>query len=270
MGENVVHSALWTAAYAGDTDRVRILVEHGADVNEFDSNVHFPYPLWAACKGRHVFTAQVLIDAGANIESTNVVGNTPLLYFGAFPSILKMLIKANANIHAVDRNGNSILLRVVKSNNQEALMELYDRGMYLSHRDNFRFTCLHVAATVNQVDMILTLLDLNMDIDSTSSTGITALHAAATHGHVCAVAALLIRNADIHIKNADNETAAQAAQRKNHAQIARMIENEELRRDRILQPRKLAFAMGEHSRIGQGSVMNGISPEIARIVSQFM
>jgi hypothetical protein len=51
MTASQIHSAVWLASVAGDTQLVRVLVKHGADVNELDQTgpgTDAPTPLWAA------------------------------------------------------------------------------------------------------------------------------------------------------------------------------------------------------------------------------
>ena len=264
------HSRIWTAANNGNTEIVHMLIEDGADVNERDDST-LPFPLWAAFahslkNGSSLALAQVLIDAGADIESINSKNMTPLLYFNRTPEILRLLLNAGANIHAVDDQNASILSYLGRSNNQELVIELYHRGVNLSRRNNLGCTCLHFAASYNQPDMILTLLDLDVDVDIATNSGQTALHMASSSGNKRVVEILLTRNADIGAL-VNGMTAMQIAVLQGHHEVAAIIEREEQRRNRIQQPLILAFAMGMHPRVGQGSLVGLLSPDLARIIA---
>ena len=265
------HSAIWIAAQAGNTGMVRTLIDGGADVNEKDDSTLLPFPLWAALHyarthANSLSTAQVLIDAGVYIESTNSKAMTPLLYFYGNRPIMTMLLKAGANIHALDNNKDSILTYLAQSNNQEAIIELYHRGMNLSHRNDTGCTCFHFAAAYNQPDMILTLLDLDVDVDITTNAGQTALHLASSSGYKRVVEILLTRNADIGAL-VDRMTARRIAVLQGHPEVAGIIEREEQRRNRIQQPLLLAFAMGMHPQAGQDSLVGLLGPDLARIIA---
>ncbi|KAJ1471113.1 ankyrin repeat-containing domain protein, partial [Baffinella frigidus] len=180
------HSDLWLAAYAGDTDEVRDLIERGADVNELDTDSDKPTPLWAACSTLSWPTAKVLIDA------------------------------AGANLHAVDSKGNTLAHCAARGGDHETIVELFIRGMNMSQANTHGNTPLHAAAVHNKSEMILTLLDLHAGINTTNIFGSTPLHAAATYGAIQSAGALLHRNAALHIKNSNGRTAMDVARKKKH------------------------------------------------------
>ena len=277
------HSLLWLAAKRGDTETVQMLIDSNVDVNENDDSAFLPFPIWAALNHaaansvNSLSTAQALIDAGVDIEYTNSFGETPLLHFYANRRIFTMLLKAGANIHAVDSKRGSILHLFAQSDNQESILELYDRGINLSHRNMSGCTCFHVAAAFNHPDTILTLLDLDVDINITTNLGQTALYLASAFGSKEVVKVLLARNAEIGVlatiqipDQATRETARQAAIGRRHIEVASIIEREELRRDRIMQRLRLAFAMGLHHRAGEGSLVGSLGPDIAGMVAHAM
>lgn len=263
------HSDLWLAAYAGDTDEVRDLIERGADVNELDTDSDKPTPLWAACSTLSWPTAKVLIDAGADIESIGTNGGTLVLYDRNTPHAVKMFIEAGANLHAVDSKGNTLAHCAARGGDHETIVELFIRGMNMSQANTHGNTPLHAAAVHNKSEMILTLLDLHAGINTTNIFGSTPLHAAATYGAIQSAGALLHRNAALHIKNSNGRTAMDVARKKKHDIIVHMMQREDKRRDILVQPQLLAFAMGGHPRLGQDSRIRQIDPDVARIVADY-
>ena len=62
---------------AGYTDIVTILIEHGAAVDAVSITTKSTALIFA-CQNDHVEVAKVLIGAGADINTSNCYGNTPL------------------------------------------------------------------------------------------------------------------------------------------------------------------------------------------------
>lgn len=68
--------ALLVAAWEGDKDRVRLLLERGADVNFQDKNGHSPLHL--ALLSNHSNNVDILIDFGADLNARDGSGRTTL------------------------------------------------------------------------------------------------------------------------------------------------------------------------------------------------
>ncbi|NBB89666.1 MAG: hypothetical protein GVY23_00500 [Spirochaetes bacterium] len=69
---------------------------------------------WAAQHG-HVEVVQTLIDNGANVNSRDVFGRTPLHLAVGHPAIIALLLEAGANVDARDSLSNTPLHRAVPS-----------------------------------------------------------------------------------------------------------------------------------------------------------
>jgi ankyrin repeat protein len=95
-------SALHYAAYGGQTNAVRILLEHGADVNASDR--HGFTSLHQAVRARHVEIVQLLLGGEADLEACDNDGRTPLLMAakGGCIDEFRELINSGADIDATD------------------------------------------------------------------------------------------------------------------------------------------------------------------------
>ena len=69
---------LHAAVDADDLVRVQALVAAGADIEEKQSN-NGPTPLCRAAEKGYITMARSLVERGANIEATSIVGRTPLI-----------------------------------------------------------------------------------------------------------------------------------------------------------------------------------------------
>jgi ankyrin repeat protein len=76
-------TALHYAAFFGDAESVRLLVEHGADVNAFADNELGVHPLNSAVAARNVEAARILLQHGADPNGRTRSGHTPLDVAGA-------------------------------------------------------------------------------------------------------------------------------------------------------------------------------------------
>ncbi|MCA9500732.1 MAG: ankyrin repeat domain-containing protein [Nitrospira sp.] len=77
------------AATNGDTQKVRTLLQEGIDVNSTFPIVQ-TRPLMVAAAFGHVDTVQVLLDAGADVNSKDLTGWTPL-HAAAFKGNLEIV-----------------------------------------------------------------------------------------------------------------------------------------------------------------------------------
>ena len=68
---------LHTAAAFGSLETIRVLLEYGADVN-FATPFGSRTPLMAACIHRNYRVAQLLIEAGAEVNALDSQGESPL------------------------------------------------------------------------------------------------------------------------------------------------------------------------------------------------
>ena len=267
---NGIHNPLWLAAAAGRTQEVLGLIEQGAYVDAHEDAIDAaPTPLWAAFNNKRLDTARVLIEAGADIESIGPGGTTPVLFFSNTSRIVQMLIEAGADMYAKDIDGNTLVHHAARFDAQETILKLFTSGVNLAQRNNNGNTALHAAAANDKADMILTLVDLHVDINVTNNLGSTPLYAAAKFGNISAVGTLLYRGATINVNNARGMTAMQGAHKNKHSFVVDMIKRENVRRERLLQPRLLAFAMGGHERLGQESLVDSMDPDVARLVLGF-
>lgn len=90
----------------------------------------FAEPLWIALRNQHASSkseelCQLLIEAGADIESQDYDGNTLLMKFAEhnYPRNCKILLNAGANINAIDRYGHNALIHANSAETRRILVE---------------------------------------------------------------------------------------------------------------------------------------------------
>lgn len=109
MNAASARSPLAQAAIDGALQRVRHLVEEGANVNDADQ---FGWlPLHRAAANNHAHIVTYLLDAGAAIEACGTDDWTPLhlACVSGSSRAVAALVEGGANVDAVARNGNTPL-----------------------------------------------------------------------------------------------------------------------------------------------------------------
>ena len=102
-------SALWVAAYYGEEECLRLLLEAGASVDQ--PNRNGATPLWVACQGGYAACTAMLLASGARVDAPMRNGGTPLLVavFANQPACVRQLLAAGADARRVF-NGKDALM----------------------------------------------------------------------------------------------------------------------------------------------------------------
>ena len=103
-------TALGLAAVNGRSQCVKLLLAAGANVNERYEDKQST-PLMYACSSGHVECAKILIQAGADVSARGVHGLSVLMHtcFKGKAECVRVLIQAGANVHARADNGMTAL-----------------------------------------------------------------------------------------------------------------------------------------------------------------
>ena len=162
---------LQVAAFSGHTDSVRLLLEHGAEV---DLNVSIGFPiaygnaLQAAAAQGHEGIVNMLLDHGANAKMNGGLMGNCIIAASASPGV-----------------------KVPEATACRILERLINAGAEIEIADESGLVALHEAARVGSSDIVKTLLMHEADINASDRYGNTALHIATQYGHEKVVQSLL-------------------------------------------------------------------------------
>eukprot|EP01101_Sappina_pedata_P013178 TRINITY_DN945_c0_g1_i1.p1 TRINITY_DN945_c0_g1~~TRINITY_DN945_c0_g1_i1.p1 ORF type:complete len:1327 (+),score=669.54 TRINITY_DN945_c0_g1_i1:127-4107(+) len=167
------------AAYAGNLKIVKILLKSGAKINAKDDESNTP--LHNAALGGHVKVVDYLLSKGAAIDELDEQNGTPLLNScsNGHAPVVDLLIKKAAKLNTADINGTTPLHFACYYGHEEVVRLLLKAGCKVELIDNDGATPLHLAATNGHIKAMRLLLQNKANIHVTDHTGTTPLHCAA-------------------------------------------------------------------------------------------
>jgi len=177
---------MWAAT---EPEKVRLLVERGADVNAKSKMVRTAVWLAAA---NDMATVRLLLEKGAKVNVKDPNGATPLVYAAANGNarLIELLLARGAGVNAVTNAaiGGQVkhgaiamgsltpLLAAATYGSPEILKQLLDAGAGIDHRDVRGMTSLMLAVTSDSADprAVRLLLDRGADPKIKDRDGLTA------------------------------------------------------------------------------------------------
>ncbi|XP_077076981.1 CARD- and ANK-domain containing inflammasome adapter protein [Siphateles boraxobius] len=166
-----------------------------------------------------------LIDHGADVNSFNELGYTPVLLAAELGNVeaLKVLVSKKARLDERLPNQISALHLAIQSGSMQIAQILLDKGTDPNISGPKDQTPLHLSALHNQPALMALLLRVGAQINSISQDGLTPLHLASQSGHTEAVAQLLEAKADLHVKDKQGRTALHWAAAQGEAGIIQLL-----------------------------------------------
>ena len=143
---------------------------------------------------------QVLIDAGADIETKDDMGRSPLHWACRSGSlaISKMLVKAGAGVCVTDNERDTCLTLAAYFGHTETVRYLVSfPELDVNHKDTDGHTALFLAADQNHPDVAKVLIDAEADIEATGEKGRSPLLVASKAGSLATVRMLVKAGADV-------------------------------------------------------------------------
>jgi len=217
-----------------------------------------PLTNWPAMTSTQITLVNLLLDAGASVDATNALGQSPLhlTAVSAHPSVAAVLMDHGANprartatketpLHGAAVNTDSEMIELlvacggkVDARAQKGIQPMHTaaaRGqlenMEVLHQHGASFRCLdrnleepiHKAAYRGHDKVVAFLLAHGSLARSTTLEGISPLHHAAWGGHVATVRLLLESGAPIDAKDVDGYTPLLNAVERGHYEIVRLL-----------------------------------------------
>jgi ankyrin repeat protein len=186
--------ALTEAAAYGSLEILQALISKGAKVNVKNSKGLTPLLL-----ANHLDKVKILLDNGADINAVDSQGRNVLMRWAAARSqFMKELIAKTSNINSRDNSGRTALMLAANEGNNDLISDLISNGADINLKDNKGMTAYMYAAGLYKGagNVMLTLLEKGQGvITETSDDGEAALYKEAYLRNWNTVLALLKRGA---------------------------------------------------------------------------
>ncbi len=190
--------ALNNAIINRQIDMVRLLIDHGADVNRTnDQNMS---PLFLAYGQGDTIIVKVLLEKGADINGKNGISDWTLAYVVMDKSDTAMMMylidrELDVNLKVVN-DGTTALEKAVEMNLLTVARKLIEKGANVN-KSSLSGTPLSAACTAGHLEMAKMLIDHGADIKIKIWPGTPILHVASAGGKAEIVKLLIARGADV-------------------------------------------------------------------------
>lgn len=177
-------------ARVGESEAVRSLLERGASVHARDSTG--ATALVAAAYGNHVDVAELLIEAGADVDAKDVTEQSAYLIatseVGDDASLLDITLEAGADVDAKDSYNGTGLIRAAHRGHVEIVRRLLETEIEVDHVNRLSWTALLEAIILGDggtrdTDTVRLLIDAGADVSIADGDGVTPLQHARQSGY---------------------------------------------------------------------------------------
>lgn len=209
-------SPLYLAAKEGHVGMIRLLVAHGADINQSPKKGGFT-PLMAAAFNGHNEAGQMLVANGATLDVLSAAA------LGFAPDV-DTAISKNLSILNGDGTAAKSPLYWAATNGQFRIVQiLLAKDANTEVKDEEMRTPLMMASIIGHNGVVRALLDKKANINEWDRHGWTALHHAAINNQPRIARTLLARKANAAAKDLRGRTAVDLAKEKGNIDVMEVI-----------------------------------------------
>jgi ankyrin repeat protein len=194
--------ALAFAVKAGNLELVKLLVEHGAEVNA--GALSGATPLQFACMDGKTETVNYLIEHGASL--TNATASLCWAAWRGYSNIVVLLVEKGVPIDQPAGELGTPLQKAVDGGFVDIASFLIKHGADINKSEGGS-TPLHNAVRFGSPETVKFLLEVGAKPNARDSYGVTPLMYAASGNHAEAAKLLLENGADSQLKNSKGQTA---------------------------------------------------------------
>jgi quinoprotein dehydrogenase-associated probable ABC transporter substrate-binding protein len=216
---------LGNAIVADDAERVRYLLDHGADVNARfgDGNT----ALTNATRFGFTDLVPLLLERKADVNIVDMSHWTPLMYAAWTDSaeLVKLFVGKGARIEAGDEDGLTALGVAAQNLKAHALTALIEAGADVNRPvGKGGYTPLMLAATSGSKDVAALLIAHGANVNAKNAGGVTPLMMVAANNAVHVGSLLLEAGADPALRSEDGRTALMIAKSNNSAAVLELLQ----------------------------------------------
>ncbi|GAB1196290.1 hypothetical protein APSETT444_005559 [Aspergillus pseudonomiae] len=206
---------------------VQLLADRGANLESVDNLGRTP--LSYAAENGYEAVVKLLVDRGANLESVDNLGRTPLSYAAenGYEAVVKLLVDRGASLEFKNLYGlgRTKLIYAAKRAHKAVAKLLVDRGVSLEFVDDFGRTPLSYAAKNGHKAVVKLLVDRGANLEFVGFYHRTPLSYAAENGYEAVVKLLVDRGASLESVDWDSQTPLSHAVKNGHEGIVQLLIN---------------------------------------------
>ena len=195
-------TALMLAADAGNPALIKLLVDHGADVNAVAPSGATPLE-FACMAGGPIESVSYLIDHGASL--TNAQGSLCWAAWKGRLDIVTLLLQKGVPVNQRSRELGTPLQRAIAGGSVEIARLLIKHGATVEW--TLYSTILSEIPSATKLDMLKLFIENGSDVNARGSDGDTPLMEAALRNDAASAALLLEKGADPQLENNHGRTA---------------------------------------------------------------
>ncbi|NEQ48754.1 MAG: ankyrin repeat domain-containing protein [Leptolyngbya sp. SIO3F4] len=207
------HKPFVNACIRGDLGTVKQLLVDGADIEGIWRSC--TGLMWAAAEG-HLSLVELLLTAGANVNTRNEVNYTAMLYAAEADQrdvVLTLLTNgAHTDASICNRYEETILLLMARQGHADIVERLVKQGDNLHHTNKIGDTALYLAVNNGHGPTVASLIRLGASVNTANIGGWTPLMMASARGDIDIMEMLLTQGADVTPINRWGGTALSEAQ----------------------------------------------------------
>jgi len=188
---------LYAVIRAGDGNGIKALLDGGVSPNVRDSKDITP--LMYASETGTVAEMRVLLEHGADVNAQNAFGSTALMWSVYDVQKVRLLLEHGADVNIAAKSGKTALLIALARQSPEVARLLLTKGADRSAVDKSGVTALLAAVKGNDIATITMLVEAGEDVNQVDAqTSESPLMAAAENGNLAAVKLLLAKGANVN------------------------------------------------------------------------
>lgn len=217
-------TALQAAAISGNVNIVEMLVQAGADINDIDSLGQTP--LHRAAYYNHLPVVKFLINKGADVKGIDSEGHSPVLLAALmghreiFACLFASATESITNSAVMKQRS----LHLASRNGRTSIIEhLIAERINLEVQDETEQTALFIASSAGQCSTVRFLIENGGEVHHRAHNGRIALHVAAQSGHDDVVRLLLKSGADILAVDDGGWSALHYAAARGHSKVVYLL-----------------------------------------------
>ena len=221
---------LQAAASCGHTDSVRLLLDHGADVDILDLKDGFGNALQAAAAYGYEDIVNMLLDHGANanlsggrMDNCIIAASASLAPEATACRIIERLINAGAEIESANERSLIALHEAARTDSSVIVEMLLKHGADINAATNEGMTALHIATENGYEKVVRLLLDYRAVPNSPTEVGCTPLIDAASLGGSSIVELLHDRGVDTDAHDYEPRRPLHRAANSGNTDMSRML-----------------------------------------------